>query len=66
MDLKRDIGGFYFRILRRVFFPNSPVEHYQASEAIEVINKFIIQSLNKNIIASSDTVFVINGTDSTT
>ena len=54
VDLKRDIGGFYFRILRRVFFPNSPVEHYQVSEAIEIINKFIIQSLNKNITAINE------------
>ena len=54
VDLKKDIGGFYFRILRRVFFPNSPVEHYQVSEAIEIINKFIIQSLNKNITAINE------------
>ena len=54
VDLKKDIGGFYFRILRRVFFPNSPVEHYQASKAIEVINNFITQSLNKNIIAINE------------
>lgn len=54
VDLKRDVGGFYFRILRRIFFKNSSVEHYQASESIEVINKFIIQSLNKNIIAINE------------
>jgi len=54
VDLKSDIGEFYFRILRRVFFPNSPVEYYQALEAIEVINKFIIQSLNKNIIVINE------------
>ena len=51
IDLKKDVGEFYFRILRQVFFRNSLVEYHQASEAVQMVNKFILQSLKKNIIA---------------
>ncbi len=49
VDLVNDINEFYFRALRSIFFPNSPVEYHQASESIRVINKFILDSSNENL-----------------
>ena len=54
IDLKNDIGESYFRILRRIFFPKSPVEYSQASETIETINQFILKSSNEKITVISD------------
>jgi hypothetical protein len=50
VDLKKDISEFYFHILRKFFFPRSTVEYNRAWEAIQSINTFILQPLNKNII----------------
>lgn len=49
VDLKNDVNEFYFRTLRRIFFPNSPVEYHQAAEAVRVINKFMLESPNENL-----------------
>jgi len=49
VDLKNDVDEFYFRALRRIFFPNSPVEYHQASEAVRAINKFIFESSNDKL-----------------
>ena len=54
VDLENDIRELYFRVLRRVFFRNSSVSLHQASEAVQFINKFIIQLLNKNIIVINE------------
>ena len=54
VDLKNDISEFYFRILRKIFFPKSATKYSQTLKTIEDINKFIHHSSNKNITVISD------------
>jgi len=54
IDLKNDIGEFYFRILRQIFFPKSPAEYSQTSKTIEIVNQFILQSSNAKISVIDD------------
>ena len=49
VNLQDDIDEFYFRALRRIFFPSSTVAYDQASEAVREINKFILESANENL-----------------
>ena len=47
INLKNDIGEFYFRVLRCIFFPKSSINYSQTLESIKVINQFILHSSNK-------------------
>ena len=54
VDLKNDISELCFHILRKVYFPNSPVTYSQASNNIKIINQFILQSSNQRISVIND------------
>lgn len=54
IDLKNEIGEFYFHILRQIFFPKSQAEYSQTSETIEIVNNFILQSANEKITVIND------------
>jgi hypothetical protein len=47
INLKNDVGEFYFRVLRCIFFPKSFIKYSQTLESIEIINQFILHSSNK-------------------
>ena len=47
INLKNDIGEFYFRVLRCIFFPKSSIQYSQTLESIKIINQFILHSPNK-------------------
>ena len=49
INLKNDIGEFYFRVLRCIFFPKSSIKYSQTLESIKIINQFILHSSNKKI-----------------
>jgi hypothetical protein len=54
VNLENDISELYFHILRKVYFPNSPVTYSQASNNIKIINQFILQSSNQRISVIND------------
>jgi hypothetical protein len=54
VDLENDIRELYFHILRKVYFPKSPVTYSQASNNIKAINQFILQSSNQRISVIDD------------
>jgi len=54
VDLENDISELYFHILRKVYFPNSPVTYSQASNNIKAINQFILQPSNQRISVIDD------------
>jgi hypothetical protein len=54
VDLENDISELYFHILRKVFFPRSPVTFSQALNNIKSINQFIFQSSNQKISVVND------------
>ena len=41
LDVEEDLSYFQFKMLRAVFFPNSPVDYPEAAEAIKRINAFL-------------------------
>ena len=54
VDLENDVSELYFRILRKLYFPKSPVTYSQASNNIKAINQFILQSSNQRISVIND------------
>ena len=51
VDLEKDVGESYFRILRRIFFPKSRVEYHEAASTVQTVNRFIKESASKKIVA---------------
>ncbi|MBT3515073.1 MAG: hypothetical protein HN474_07140 [Nitrospina sp.] len=54
VDLENDISELYFNILRKIYFPNSPVSYSQASNNIKSINQFILESSSQRISVIDD------------
>lgn len=47
--IEEDVSELQFRILRRVFFPQSPVDYSGAADAVREINQFLQESAGERI-----------------
>ncbi len=49
VDLERDVGETYFKILRSVFYPGSGIQFSEAASAVRQINAFLEESAKEKI-----------------